>query len=116
MAIEYVEITDADGNKKKIATDVVGDNYTPVSKIDLGADAAAVDLLVRGQQTKANSLPVTLASNEDALSVRAAAGTASIGKLGAGTASIGAVSLNAGTNAVGKLAGGTASIGFVWIL
>ena len=49
-----------------VATDdVAGIHYQRV-KIDLGGDGLASPL-VRGQQTKANSLPVTLASDEDTL-------------------------------------------------
>ena len=53
------------------------------------------------------------ASIKSGSEVKLAAGTEEIGKLAAGTAAIGSVTLGAGTAEVGKLAAGTAAIGSV---
>ena len=58
------------GSGTTIATDDVGGAQYQRVKIDVGGDGVASPL-VRGQQTKANSLPVTLASDEDTLGVNA---------------------------------------------
>jgi hypothetical protein len=51
-----------------VATDDVGGQQYQRVKVDLGGDGVSSPL-VRGQQSKANSLPVTLATDEDALAV-----------------------------------------------
>lgn len=51
-----------------VATDEVGGIHFQRVKIDLGA-TDATSPLVRGQQTKANSIPAVLASDSDALPV-----------------------------------------------
>ncbi|MGH6953176.1 MAG: hypothetical protein ACREGL_03280, partial [Alphaproteobacteria bacterium] len=51
-----------------VATDDVGGAHHQRVKVDLGGDGASSPL-VRGQQTKANSLPAVLASDQDALPV-----------------------------------------------
>jgi len=61
-----------------IATDDVGGIKFQKVKVDLGGDGAS-SALIRGQTAKANALPVTLASDEDAIGI--AAGTAEIGNV-----------------------------------
>lgn len=91
------------------ADDVAGVFYQRI-KIDLGGDGAASPL-VRGQQAKANSLPVTLASDEDIATTLTSIQTAVqlIDNVVAGTeAQVDIVAaLPAGTNAIGKLAANT---------
>ena len=56
------------GSGATIATDDVGGAQYQRIKLDLGGDGASSPLL-RGQQTKANSLPVVLASDHDLVPV-----------------------------------------------
>lgn len=63
---DNVAITPASG--ATIATDNVGGVQYQRIKLDLGGDGASSPFL-RGQQTRANSLPVTLASDQDSLPV-----------------------------------------------
>lgn len=63
---DNVEITAGTGTS--VATDDVGGVHYQRIKLDLGGDGAASPL-VRGQQAKANSIPVTLASDEDLLAL-----------------------------------------------
>ena len=58
------------GSGATVATDDVGGVQYQRVKLDLGGDGLSSPLL-RGQQTKANSLPVTLASDQGALSITA---------------------------------------------
>ncbi len=90
---DNIDITEGSG--KTIATDDVSNAHYQRIKVDLGADGLASPL-VRGQQNKAGSLPVTLASDEDAIVL--GAGTAEIGKLAAGTAAIGKLAANDGVD------------------
>lgn len=66
MAPDNVEITAGSGSP--IRTDLVGTAHYQVVKLDGGGDGLAVPI-VAGQQTKAASLPVTIASDQDALTV-----------------------------------------------
>ena len=56
------------GTGSTLATDDVSGKHYQRVKIDLGG-TDATSPLVRGQQNKAGSLPVTLASDEDELTV-----------------------------------------------
>lgn len=56
------------GSGATVATDDVGGVQYQRVKLDLGGDGASSPLL-RGQQTKANSLPVALSSDQDAIPV-----------------------------------------------
>lgn len=67
--VDNVDISEGDASKVVRSDDVGGFQYQIV-KVDLGADGASSGL-VRGQQIKANSLPVTLASDEDTVPVNA---------------------------------------------
>jgi hypothetical protein len=68
MAIEGVDVDPGTGaGKVPIACDLVGSDYFQSVKIDLGGDGASSPL-VRGQQTAANSIPVTLPSDQSGLS------------------------------------------------
>jgi hypothetical protein len=62
------------GSGATVATDDVGGVQYQRVKLDLGGDGLSSPLL-RGQQTKANSLPVTLASDQGALAVDGSAVT-----------------------------------------
>lgn len=106
------------GTEADVATDDVAGVHYQKLKVDLGGDGASSPL-VRGQTTKANALPVTLASDEDALGVvEASAADILIAAEAIQTAvevidnAIGGTemqvdvvaALPAGTNAIGKLA------------
>lgn len=65
---DNVDVTEGSG--KTIATDDVGGVQYQRVKIDVGGDGAASPL-VRGQQTTANSLPITLPSDQTAVPVKA---------------------------------------------
>lgn len=67
---DNVEITAGSGTS--VRTDLVGTNHYQVVKLDGGGDGVAVPI-VAGQQLKAASLPVVLASDQDALAITAAA-------------------------------------------
>lgn len=67
MTIESVSITPGTG--KDIAVDTVAGKEFQVIKLGLGAEDALDVVVDSGQQTKANSLPVVLASDSDPLSV-----------------------------------------------
>ena len=54
-----------------VATDEVGGKHHQRVKVDLGGDGLSSPL-VRGQQTKANSVPVTIASDDDIASIKTA--------------------------------------------
>lgn len=54
------------GSGAVVATDDVGGKHYQKIKVDLGGDGASSPL-VRGQQTKANALPVTMASDQEVL-------------------------------------------------
>lgn len=82
------------GTGATVRADEVGATLIQVVKLALGADGVEDLLLDSGQQTKAASLPVTLASDQDAIPVT--------GTITAVTAITNA--LPAGTNAIGKLA------------
>jgi len=56
------------GSGATVKTDLVGTDHYQVIKLDGGGDGVAVPI-VAGQQTKAASLPVTLASDQGALAV-----------------------------------------------
>lgn len=81
-----------------VATDDVGGSHYQRVKIDLGGDGAASPL-VRGQQSAANSIPVTLASDQGAVTI--SDGGSSITVDGAGTNS----AFGAATPANGTAAG-----------
>ncbi|MFA5053956.1 MAG: hypothetical protein WC565_07845 [Parcubacteria group bacterium] len=66
MAPDNIEITAGSGSP--VRTDLVGTAHYQVIKLDAGGDGVAVPI-VAGQQTKAASLPVTLASDQGALPV-----------------------------------------------
>lgn len=82
------------GSGTSVATDDVSGAHYQRVKIDLGGDGAASPLL-RGQQAKAASLPVTLASDEDDVAITLD-GEAVV--LGAGTAAIGKLAANSGVD------------------
>src|SRR5580765_2752825 len=65
------------GTGAVIASDDVGGAQIQRVKVGVGADGSSTDLAF-GQATKANSLPVTLASNEDALPVTDNAGSLTV--------------------------------------
>lgn len=65
------------GSGTTVATDDVSGAHYQRVKVDVGGDGAASPL-VRGQQAKANSLPVTLASDEDALAVTDGGGSLTV--------------------------------------
>lgn len=67
-----------------VATDDVGGSQYQRVKVDLGGDGVASPL-VRGQQTATNSIPVTIASDQSAVTI--ADGGGSITVDGAGTSS-----------------------------
>lgn len=69
---DNVEITAGSGTV--IGTDQVGTTHYQRIKLDAGGDGLSVPV-VAGQQTKAASLPVTLASDQGDLPVRAAVPT-----------------------------------------
>jgi hypothetical protein len=62
------------GSGKDIATDDVGAVHYQKIKVDLGGDGVSSPL-VRGQQTMANSIPVTVASNQTGQKVQLTDGT-----------------------------------------
>lgn len=109
------------GSGTTIAADEVTRNAVTekqqVVKLSLGAEGAFDTLVDSGQQTMANSVPVTLASDQSALPVTDNSGSITVdyATTGSGTATgalrvelptngTGVVGLNAGTNAIGKLA------------
>ena len=65
------------GSGASIATDDVGGVQYQRVKLDLGGDGASSPLL-RGQQTKANSLPVALASDQDTVPVSDGGGSVTV--------------------------------------
>jgi hypothetical protein len=89
------------GAGTNIATDDVASVHYQVMKIGLGADGAIDTLVDSGQQTMANSIPITIASDQtdvkitlDSEAVVLGAGSAGIGKLTANAGvTIGAVEL-----------------------
>ena len=92
-----------------IASDDIGGVKHQRVKIEYGVDGAATDV------SDTNPLPIDDAGGSITVdgTVSLGAGTAEIGKLAAGVASIGTVVLGAGTAEVGKLAAGVAEIGNV---
>lgn len=82
---DNVTVDNGSGTDFDVATDDVGGVHYERVKVDLGGDGASSPL-VRGQQAKADSIPVTIASDDTGL-----------------------VGLNAGTNLVGsvKISDGT---------
>lgn len=124
-----------EGTGKAIAADDVSSVFYQRIKLDLGGDGLSVPLLA-GQLTKAASIPVTLASDEDAIAITVASlplptgaataakqladghnvtvDNASIAVTNGGTfATQAAATLQAGTAEFGKLAAGVAEIGNV---
>lgn len=97
------------GSGATIATDDVGGVQYQRVKFDVGGDGAASPL-VRGQQAKANSLPVALASDQDALPVTDNGGSLTVD----GAVELGAATLAAlETIGVGSIAAGDNNIGNV---
>lgn len=97
---DNVDITAGSGTT--IATDDVSGVQFQKIKLDLGGDGASSPL-VRGQQAKASCIPVTLASDEDALAVTDNGGSLTVDNGGTFAVQVDAA-LPAGTNAIGKLA------------
>lgn len=102
------------GTGAAVRSDDVGGVQVQVVKVALGADGAEDTLIDSGQQTMANSLPVTLASDQsdvkitlDSEAVVLGAGSAAIGKLaandGVDIGNVDVASIAAGTNLIGKV-------------
>lgn len=102
-----------EGSETPVAADEVGGIKYQIIKLALGPDGS-VTLIAPGQQLKAASVPVVLASDQDAVPVTLSAGDENIGNvdlasaLPAGDNNIGNVdvetlpALAAGTNLIGK--------------
>lgn len=98
---DNVDITPGTG--KTVRADDVSGVLLQVVKIALGADGAEDLLIDSGQQTKANSLPVVLASDQGALPVSDNSSTLSVDD-GAGSLT---VDVGAGENHIGEVGGKT---------
>lgn len=73
-----------------VGADLVSDAlYEQIIKADIGA-AGEIDMLTAGQKTKAHSVPVTIASDQDALTVDGTVAVSSLPELPAGDNVIGA--------------------------
>lgn len=88
---DNVDITPGTG--KTVRADDVSGVLLQVVKIALGADGVEDLLVDSGQQTKANSIPVTLASDESALPITDNSGSLTV-DVGAGENHIGAIGGN----------------------
>ena len=102
------------GSGTTIATDDVAGVHHQIVKVGLGADGAIDTVVDSGQQTMANSVPVTLASNQsdvkislDGEAVVLGAGSAAIGKLaandGVDIGNVDVASIAAGDNNIGNV-------------
>ena len=100
-------------NVRAIKTDSTGEVAVDISSIGTVTvtGTVAVSAIAGALPAGTNEIGKLAAGTASIGTVVLGAGTAEIGKLAAGTASIGTVVLGAGTAEIGKLAAGTAAIG-----